>query len=274
MTDLWSYKGKRCVVVGCYSGIGEATARELVRLGGEVHGIDIKLSPVDLASFTLCDLRDRAQIGAAFASIEGDIDALFYCAGLPQTFPSIEIVQVNFLSVRYFVEQATPRMKPGSAIAIIASTAGNGYMQRLPVVLELANTPDYDTGLAWADKHLADQGDPYAFSKEVIIVWGMLQSQELISKGIRINLLSPGPTISGMTKDFEAVASAEMIDVFTRPINRRSTSAEQAFPLIFLNCAGASYVNGLNLQADAGFTAGATLGCFDPMALLQEAMNA
>ncbi len=160
--DVWSYQGKRCLVVGCHSGIGEATARELVRLGGEVHGFDIKPCPVDLASFTACDLRSRAQIDAALAAIDGPIDALFYCAGLPQTFPGIEVVQVNFLSARYLIERALPAMPRGSAVAIIASTAGNGYVLRLPTVLEMADTPDYDAGLAWAERHLPELGDPYA----------------------------------------------------------------------------------------------------------------
>ena len=272
MADLWSYKGKRCVVVGCFSGIGEATARELVRLGGEVHGFDIKPSPVDLASFQQADLRNRAQIDAALDAVPGPIDALFYCAGLPQTFPAIEVIQVNFLSVRYLIERALPRLNPGSAVAVIASTAGNGYMQRMATIRELIDTPDYDAGLAWATPRLTELGDPYTFAKEAIVVWGLLQSQELIKRGVRLNLLSPGPTESGMTKDFEAVSSARMIDVFTRPINRRSSSAEQCYPLIFLNTPGASYVNGLNLIADGGFTAGAMMGVFDPMALLKEAM--
>ena len=272
--DLWSYTGKRCVVVGCYSGIGVATARDLVRLGGEVHGFDIKPSPVEMASFTHCDLRSRADIDAALAGIEGPIDALFYCAGLPQTFPGIEVVQVNFLSVRYLVEQALPKMQRGGAIAIIASTAGNGYVLRLPTVMEIVDTPDYDAGLAWTETHLDELGDPYAFAKEAVIVWGLRRSQSLISDGIRLNLLSPGPTESGMTKDFEAVSSPAIIDVYTAPINRRSSSAEQAYPLIFLNSGGASYVNGTNFIADGGFTSGMAFGMIDLDGMLQKAISA
>lgn len=274
MDDLWSYKGKTCVVVGCASGIGEATARELVRLGGKVHGIDLKPSPVALASFATCDLRRRDQIDAAIDAIEGPIDALFYCAGLPQTFPAIEVFQVNFLSVRYLIDRARAKLRRGSAIAVIASTAGNGYPARMPVIQDAIATADYDAGLAWGDEHLAAQGDPYMFAKEVVIVWALGQSQLLIKDGIRLNLLSPGPTVSGMTKDFEAVSSAKMIDVFTAPINRRSSSAEQSYPLIFLNCDGASYVNGLNLIADGGFTSGVMLGAIDVPALIAEATAA
>ena len=269
--DPWSYQEKRVLVVGCFSGIGEATARELVRLGAQVHGIDIKKSPVSLASFTECDLRDRGQIDAALKTIGGPIDALFYCAGLPQTFPAVEVVQVNFLSVRYLIEGALPHMSAGSSIAVIASTAGNGYQDRLDVVTELVMTRDYDEGLAWLEPRLADLGDPYAFAKEAVIVWGLRQSSVLIQRGIRINLLSPGPTESGMMKDFEAVSSPKIIDVFTQPFGRRSTSAEQAYPLIFLNSDAASYVNGMNFNADGGFTAAVRFGLIDVDDLLAKA---
>src|SRR3546814_14547167 len=44
-SDILGYKGKRVVVMGCFSGTGEACARALVDLGAEVHGADIKPSP-------------------------------------------------------------------------------------------------------------------------------------------------------------------------------------------------------------------------------------
>src|SRR3546814_3950474 len=49
-SDILGYKGKRVVVMGCFSGTGEACARALVDLGAEVHGADIKPSPVNLRS--------------------------------------------------------------------------------------------------------------------------------------------------------------------------------------------------------------------------------
>ena len=58
MTNLMSYTGKRVVIAGCYSGMGEACARILTDLGAEVHGADIRTSPVALASFTELDLKD------------------------------------------------------------------------------------------------------------------------------------------------------------------------------------------------------------------------
>src|SRR3982074_757692 len=87
MTDFLGYKNKRVVVSGCFSGIGEATARQLLQLGAEGHGPDYKQSKLHLAPFGLVDLRDPASIDAAAAAIGGKVDALFNCAGLPQTSP-------------------------------------------------------------------------------------------------------------------------------------------------------------------------------------------
>src|SRR3979490_2620212 len=69
--DFAGYTNKRVVVSGCYSGIGEATARLLVRLGAEVHGLDYKQSKLDLASFRQVDLRDPASIDAAATALGG-----------------------------------------------------------------------------------------------------------------------------------------------------------------------------------------------------------
>src|SRR3546814_2856127 len=65
MTDFLGYKGKRVVVSGCFSGMGEATAKLLLAHGAEVHGLDYKESKLPLASFTHVDLRDPASIDAA-----------------------------------------------------------------------------------------------------------------------------------------------------------------------------------------------------------------
>ena len=65
MLDYLGYRNKRVIVTGCYSGMGEATARLLVQLGAEVHGLDYKHSKLELASFRNVDLRDSSSIDSA-----------------------------------------------------------------------------------------------------------------------------------------------------------------------------------------------------------------
>lgn len=64
MSDLLGYKGKRVIVSGCFSGMGEATAMLLIDLGAEVHGLDFKPCGLPLASFNTIDLRDPTTIEA------------------------------------------------------------------------------------------------------------------------------------------------------------------------------------------------------------------
>jgi len=261
--SIWSYEGKRVVVAGCFSGMGEATARELVGLGAEVHGVDIKPSPVDLTSFTPVDLRDPASIDAAVASIGGEIDALFNCAGLPQTFPALDVMKVNYIGMRYWTEQWLPRIRSGGAIATITSTAGMGYMAHEREIGELIALDGFAEAVRWVEDHVDLVGDGYGFSKEVSTFWTMLMGSATIRHGVRINCIAPGPTETPMMSDFEEVASADIVDVFIQPINRRSKPIEQALPLIFLNSDAASFINGHVLNVDGGFVGGVMTGKID-----------
>lgn len=269
---VWSYEGKRVVVAGCFSGMGEATARELVALGAEVHGVDIKESPVKLASFTKIDLRDPASIDAVVDSIGGEIDCLFNCAGLPQTFPAIEVMKVNYIGMRRWTEKWLPRIKPGGAIGIITSTAGMGHMMHAAEIGELIAIPDFAGAVAWAEAHPDLVGDGYSFSKEVASFWTMLMGTITIKRGVRINCIAPGPTETPMMGDFEIAASAPVIDVFIQPIDRRSKPAEQAYPLIFLNSDAASYINGHILNVDGGFVGGVMTGQIDIQGSIEKAL--
>src|SRR5262245_38595953 len=113
---LWDYEGKRVAIVGCATGMGEAAAQELVRLGAEVHAADIRPTPAPVASFRTVDMRDPASIDAMVESIGGKLDCLFYCAGLPQTFPALDVMKVNFIGMRHLTEKMAPMIKEGGAI--------------------------------------------------------------------------------------------------------------------------------------------------------------
>src|ERR1043166_10183363 len=108
MSDVLGYRGKRGGGTGCFSGMGQAAAQLLIDRGAEVHGLDYKQATLPLASFTNVDLRDPASIEAGVKQIGGKVDALFNCAGLPNTFPAMEVMKVNFLGTRHLTEQGGP----------------------------------------------------------------------------------------------------------------------------------------------------------------------
>ena len=268
MSDILGYKGKRVVVTGCFSGMGEATARMLLSLGAEVHGLDYKDCALPLASFQQTDLRDPASMDAAVAGIGGKVDALFNCAGLPQTFPPLDVMKVNYIGTRYLTEKLATLMGEGSSIASISSTGGLGWSRRVPVLMGLLKLEGFDAALKWCEENPDLVREGYSISKEAVIVWTMMTSSHLIKKGIRINCTLPGPTQTPMMKEFEAASSKDVIEFATQPINRRSTPDEQAGPLVFLNSALATYVNGVVLPADGGFMGGIATGQIDMSKML------
>jgi NAD(P)-dependent dehydrogenase (short-subunit alcohol dehydrogenase family) len=259
------------VVTGCYSGMGEATAKLLLQLGAEVHGIDYKESKLNLASFTNVDLRDPASIDAGVAKIGGKVGALFNCAGLPQTFPPIEVMKVNYIGTRRLIERMLPLMEQGGAVASITSTAGLGWSRRVPVLMELIQRDTFETAVEWCESHLDQVAEGYSFSKEVLIVWTMMSSSHFIKRGIRNNCTLPGPTQTPMMAAFESATPVAVIDAAMQPINRRSTPEEQAAPLVFLNSNWATYINGVALPVDGGFLGGLASGQIDASSLMRAA---
>ena len=271
MTDFLGYKNKRVVVSGCFSGIGEATARLLLQLGAEVHGLDYKPSKLELASFRQIDLREPASIDAAAAAIGGKVDALFSCAGLPQTSPPLDVMKVNYAGTRRLTERIVPLMSEGGAIASVASIAGLGWSRRVPVLMELLQIDNYEAAVQWCEGHADVVREGYSFSKEAVVVWTMMTATSLIKRGIRMNCTMPGPTQTPMMAHFEAASQPSVLEAATQPINRRSRPEEQAAPLIFLNSGLASYMNGLALPVDGGLMGGIATGRIDPRTLMGSA---
>jgi len=269
--DFLGYKNKRVIVSGCFSGMGEATARQLLALGAEVHGLDYKPTALGLASFTQVDLRERAAIDAAIAGIGGKVDALFNCAGLPQTAPALDVMKVNYAGTRRVTEQVLPLMSEGAAIVSISSNAGLGWSRKIPLLMGLVQIGDYDECIRWCEENPDTVREGYSLSKEAIILWTLLTSAQLIKRGIRINCTMPGPTQTPMMNHFEAATKAAVLDAFIQPINRRSTPQEQAAPLVFLNSDAASYINGIALPVDGGFMGAMATGQIDLSALMPAA---
>ena len=274
MSDLLGYKGKRVIVTGCFSGMGEATAKLLLSLGAEVHGLDYKDSALPLASFHNVDLRDTASIDAAVAGIGGKVDALFNCAGLPQSFPAMDVMKVNFIGLRHLTEQVLPLMGPGGAIVSIASTGGMGWSRRIPTNMEFVTTKGFDAAVAWCEANMDTVKEGYSFSKENVIVWTQFMGAHLIKKGIRINCTLPSPTQTPMMAAFEATSGKDVVAAAAEPMGRYSTPEEQAAGLVLINSDLASIVNGVVFPVDGGFMGGVATGQVDLSVMMRRSAPA
>ena len=258
----FSYEGKRVVVSGGGgAGMGAATVEGLADLGAEIHVLDLKEPPIDVASYQSADLRDPDAVAAAIETIGGRIDALFNCAGLPgEPFSDVDTMLVNFAAARHLSALVAPRMTNGGAIASIASTAGSGYLLNIQKWLPLVTTPDFASAKAWIEAHAADIEGGYAPSKEALIIWTMYAAADFAPKNIRLNCISPGPTDTPMMPAFEDMASEKLVNLFAQGLGRRATPEEQAWPMIFLNSDAASYISGENLDTDGGTISAMTTG--------------
>ena len=167
--------------------------------------------------------------------------------------PPLEVMKVNFIGTRYLTELLVPAMASGSAVVSVASNGGAGWPHNLALLKQLTATTSFDAAADWYAANSDAARAAYSFSKEALIVWTMQASTALIARGIRINCTNPGAVQTPMLEQIEAMTSAAVIDQVAQPIGRRSSAEEQAWPLLFLNSAAASYVHGAVLPVDGGF---------------------
>ena len=100
----------------------------------------------------------------------------------------------------------------------------------------------------------------YVPSKEAVILWTTFAASDYASDRSCVNGISTGPTDTPMMPDFEKAPSAALVDQFATCLGRRSIPEEQAYPMLFLNSAAASYISGENLNTDGGTSGGLTPG--------------
>jgi NAD(P)-dependent dehydrogenase (short-subunit alcohol dehydrogenase family) len=259
----FSYEGKRVVVSGGGgAGMGAAAVEGLAEMGAaEIHVLDLKEPPIDVASHQAADLRDPDAVAQAIEKIGGRIDALFNCAGLPgPPFSDLDVMLVNYAAPRHLASLVAPHMTNGGAICSISSTAGSAYLQNMAKWMPLVQTPDFAGAKAWCEANPSEVVGGYAQSKEALILWTMWAAADFAAQNVRLNCISPGPTDTPMMPDFEKMAGPSLIDLYATGLGRRSTPAEQAWPMIFLNSEAASYVAGENVNTDGGTISGLTTG--------------
>ena len=254
LDELWRYDGRRAVVTGCASGIGEHVARQLSELGADVVGLDKRRPSFELNGFHEVDLGDPDSIDHAVASIDGPVDALFNVAGVSSGIgnPPL-VVTINFLGLRHITEALIEKMPAGSSIASVSSLAAAGYRDHLRAVAPLLHTANMRQGIEWCQAHPdALSGSGYQLSKEAIILYTMRNAVPLGARGIRINCTGPGVTETPILDQLRSAYGQGFLDDIPKPLGRVSGPDEQASVLLFLNSRAASYISGQVLWVDGG----------------------
>ncbi|MBR1130934.1 SDR family oxidoreductase [Bradyrhizobium iriomotense] len=248
----FSLKDEVALVTGAGSGIGQGIAVGLAEAGANVGLFDLsdskgledtarKIAELGRKSIKLGgNVTNADDLRKAVADVEGKLGPLSLavnCAGIANARPAEEMpldqwqnmIDVNLTGI-FLSCQAEARVmltRKRGAIVNIASMSGS-----------IVNR-----GLLQAH---------YNTSKAGVIHLSKSLAMEWVQRGIRVNVISPGYTLTPMNLRPEV---AEQRKIFERetPMGRMATVEEMVGPAIFLLSSAASFVTGVDLLVDGGF---------------------
>lgn len=253
------FAGKRYVVTGAASGIGDAVATRLLTAGAQVFCLDRNIPQASVTQHVEVDLAHPRSIDAALENLDGSFDGLIHVAGIPGTAPADIVLAVNSLAVRHLTEALLGRLAPGAAVTVVSSTAGFGWPLRLDDIRDLLATDTFEEGATWF-KNNPQHGNAYNFSKEVTTVYAMSMGLALHEMGLRINAVLPGPVETPILADFEATMGKDTLDGVRELLGRHARPDDIASVIMFLASDDAHWVNGQALAVDGGLTGAVATG--------------
>ncbi|MGW6117947.1 SDR family oxidoreductase [Nocardia sp. NPDC055165] len=251
---------RKIIVVGAGSGIGAATAAHFHERGDHVLAVDLLLGDTPATRYEQCDLRDASAVAALLGRIGPDWDLLAHVAGVPGTAPDLDVLKVNYLGMRRMVEGMLPRLRRGGAVVTVASTAAIGWQERLADLSGLLDA-DNDEMLEswWATQ---DPTYPaYVTSKQAAVIYTKrLTSTAWQKYGVRLNTVSPGPTLTPILPDFETAFGKGAMDHLATTVGRHATVEDIVPAIAFLGSPEARWIAGQDLQVDGGFMGSMSAG--------------
>ncbi|MDQ2666271.1 MAG: glucose 1-dehydrogenase [Gemmatimonadota bacterium] len=249
--------GRSVVITGASSGIGRASALRFAREGARVLLASHLEAPSmevvreieragGTASFQQTDVSRRADTERAIDTcVEryGRIDILFCNAGI--TMPKLltdttdgdieRVLAVNLLALMHAARHAIPLMlaqAKGGSILFTASKTGLVAQTDSPV---------------------------YCASKGAVVMLAKSLALDYATQGIRVNALCPGIIDTPMLQEFAAtrpdpIAAWHSYET-AQPMGRLGTAEECAEAALWLVSDEASFITGVALPVDGGFTA-------------------
>ena len=240
--------GRRVLVTGAAGGIGLSIAASLVKSGARVVINDVvedRLAQANLENdFTGAVAGDVSEEGAVkdllreAADLLGGLDGLVNNAGIAEPIKGTmrqstddwrRVIEINLQSVFLMSREAAKRMQEGGSIVNIASVAG---MVGLPA------------------------SNAYGVSKAGVIMMTRTMACDLSRFGIRVNAIAPGfiqaPMANVMTDQVPYDTGAIVRRI---PLGRPGTAQEVANTAVFLLSGLASFITGVVLPVDGGWSA-------------------
>jgi NAD(P)-dependent dehydrogenase (short-subunit alcohol dehydrogenase family) len=240
-------EGKVAVVTGAARGIGAAIAKRFAAEGAHVvvcynqseKAAEAVLKEIgtDHATLAQADLTDEVAVKRLVATahnITGQIDILVNNAGAifrpgdwqGDTKTWQKTIDANLTTAWLMIKHIAPHMQKSGQGSILNISSVYGELGAAPVLAYTAAKG----GLITLTK---------AFAKE-------------LAPAIRVNAISPSNVWTEMTKG----AGEELIEFFRQqtPLKRIAEPAEIAAAALFLVSGEASYITGVNLHVDGGYT--------------------
>jgi NAD(P)-dependent dehydrogenase (short-subunit alcohol dehydrogenase family) len=243
------FSGKVVLVIGGNSGIGRAAALAYAAEGASVviTGRDGRTLAGTAAAIGADALAVRADIGDIASTDEvvrqvrerhGRVDVLFVNAGVGGFAPVSAVTpelwdQVHDVNLRgcfFAAQKVLPLMGKGGSIVFTGSI---GSLLAAP-----ANVV-------------------YAASKAGLRAVTRIFAVELVAQGIRVNMVSPGPTETPIIyrnpgMDEKAADALRQMMIANTPMKRMGTPEEIARAVLFLSSDEASFITGVDLFVDGG----------------------
>ena len=242
------FADKVVLVVGGNSGIGLASAKAFSHEGARVAvtGRDadtLASAATEIGSDVLALRLDVSKLESHHAVFEqisaryGRVDVLFANAGTGQKAAfgaALEahwqrLIDVNLKGIYFMTQTMLPLMRAGSNIVFTSSVAAAKPRRGYSV---------------------------YAASKAGIASVARSLGAELVERGIRVNVVSPGPIdtpmFSRVPMSAEARARFRENVAAENPMRRWGTPTEVANAVLFLASDEASFITGADLPVDGG----------------------